>query len=335
MKRLSPATNSRPSKLTHCIKSQQFDRNLLTNLFNVADQIKYLSKTKTGSDWLQSLLSDKRAILYFIQPSTRTFLSFINACYILGIKVSDVRNTQLSSEIKGESQEDTIRTFSQYANLIIIRHPDKTLSERSAGLIDNIGNQTHVINAGSGPEQHPTQALLDIYTLYKFKVLTKPFTIGIIGDLKRGRAVKSLIYMITNYPGVRLLLISPKELGIDKTLKTYIKSKRVKYGESNDLKKELKNIDVFYLTRIQDEYDVKNESKRINYDDYSLKPEYLKVIKKNALILHPLPRRNELPVSIDKDKRAVYWEQEKNGLWIRAALISHIFEKSQGILNKR
>ena len=146
-----------------------------------------------------------------MQPSTRTFLSFAHACHILGIRFSDVRNIQLSSEIKGESQVDTIRTFSNYADLIIMRHPDKTLAERAAKLLDKVNSETHVINAGSGPEQHPTQALLDIYTIKRLFEMNKSITIAIVGDIKRGRAVKSLIYMISNYKNVNLILISSPE----------------------------------------------------------------------------------------------------------------------------
>ena len=316
------------------LSAQQFSRSELYGLFELADRIRKIAKSKDGLDFLQSILSHKRAVLYFAQPSTRTYLSFNNACQILGIKTSDMRSAGYSSEVKGESIEDTLETMHSYTDMIIMRHVEENLAEKAALMFNNSDKPIPIINAGSGPHEHPTQALLDVYTLCRaFKGKVKNKTIAFIGDLKRGRAVRSLVYMLSNFDGIKFVFLSPEELKIPDDIRAYLLKEKISFEESDNLEKYIKKADVFYYTRIQDEYDKQHESKTIDYTTFYLKTALLHQMKPNAVILHPLPRRNEIPPEIDKDQRAWYWKQEVNGLWMRTALIAHIFKEDGYILN--
>ena len=322
-------------QLFDCLFSEQFSKPLLERIFETASRIRSIAKSKGGMDWLQTLLSHKRAMLYFVQPSTRTFVSFQSACYILGLKVSDIRSTSTSSELKGESPEDTIRTFSSYADLIVMRHFQEGMAEKSAYLLNHTKRPVRIINGGSGKYQHPTQALLDMYTLYlsfadRGGIDNK--TIMMVGDLKRGRTVRSLTFLLKNYKNVKLIYVAPEYLKIGNDIKAFLKKNKMSFVESDNLVKNLKLADAVYMTRIQDEYDINNESKDIDYSKFHLKKEMLVSLKKNAIIMHPLPRRAEIDIEIDNDPRAMYWRQERNGMWVRAALIAYMFGKDTEIL---
>lgn len=326
---------SKNGRLFDCLFSQQFDRKLLDHMFSVATKIRTIAKQKEGLDWLQSLLSEKRTMLYFIQPSTRTFLSFQSACYILGMNVSEIRSTSTSSEAKGESLEDTVRTFSSYVDMIIMRHFEEGFAEKTSWHLNRTNRPIPIINGGSGKDQHPTQALLDLYTLnwaFADKGGIDNKTIAMVGDLKRGRTVRSLTYLLKNYKNIKFVYISPDYLKIGDDIKKFLTKHNIKFIESDDMMKSIKNVDAIYMTRIQDEYDINNESKDIDYSKFHLKWEHLKMIKKHTIILHPLPRRQEIDPAIDDDPRAMYWRQERNGMWIRAALIAHIFGVDKKIL---
>lgn len=319
----------------HVIMSQQFDREFLDEICELATKIRGISKGNKGVKFLQSLLQGKRAMLYFVQPSTRTFLSFMVACQILGIQCSEVRDTSTSSELKGESQEDTVRTFSSYVDLIVMRHPQAGFAERIAFLLNQIGRPVPVINAGSGKDQHPTQALLDIYTLHRsFENYggIDGKKIAFVGDLLRGRTVRSLVYLLRNYDGVKLYFVAPKGLQMGEDLKEYMSEQKVAFEEGEDLGKVIPLADAVYMTRIQDEYDEAGESKRIDYSRYHFKKEYLDILHPNAIIMHPLPRRGEIPVEIDEDRRAIYWRQVRNGMWVRVALVAKIMRKDTDIM---
>lgn len=328
---------SKEGHIFDCLFSQQFNRKLLDHLFTLATRIRTIAKYKEGLDWLQTLLSHKRAMLYFIQPSTRTFLSFQSACYILGMKVSEIRSTSTSSELKGESPEDTVRTFSSYTDLIIMRHFEEGFAEKTAWLLNKTKRPVPVINGGSGKDQHPTQALLDLYTLnwaFFDKGGIDNKTIALVGDLKRGRTVRSLTYLLKNYKNIEFVFVSPEYLRIEDDIKKFLKKNKMKYKESDDLEKSIKNVDAIYMTRIQDEYDINNESKDIDYSKFHFKKEHLRLIRNNTIIMHPLPRRSEVDTAVDADPRAMYWRQERNGMWMRTALIAHIFNQDSTILNR-
>lgn len=326
----------RDKELSYVIFSQQFERKKLDELFELADKIRTLAKKKEGADFLQTLLSHKRATLFFSQPSTRTFKSFYNACHILGIKTTELRDGTSSSQKKGESPEDTILTFASYTDLIIMRNNEEWLAEKASWLLNKKNRVIKIINAGSGKDQHPTQSLLDAYTMqiaFNERKGIEGKTIAIVGDLKRGRAARSLIYILKNFKNRKLILISPDSLKIEPDVRTFLKRNKIKFIETNDLKSHLNKCDVIYMTRIQDEYDINNESKEIDYSSFHLKNSHLRLIKKDAIIMHPLPRRDEIDIEIDDDKRAWYWKQERNGMWIRVALIAYMFGLQKEIMS--
>ena len=318
---------NRDGKIFDVLMSQQFDRQFLEDLFTLVNKIRGLAKTKAGLDWLHGLHSHQRAMLYFVQPSTRTFLSFLNACHILGMHTSEIRDTHTSSEIKGESPEDSIRTFSSYVDLIIMRHPVEGFAEKTAWLLNNTDRPIPVINAGSGKDQHPTQALLDVYTLMRSFEDTGGLdgkVIAMVGDLKRGRTVRSLSYLMKDFKGAEIIYASPEGFRMEEDIKSFLRREGISFREVDDLRPILPVADAFYMTRIQDEHDTTGKSES-HYDAFSLKKEHLELLKPGAIIMHPLPRRGEIEVSIDKDPRAVYWRQERNGMWTRTALMSILF----------
>jgi aspartate carbamoyltransferase catalytic subunit len=202
-------------------------------------------------------------------------------------------------------------------------------------MLDETPRPVPIINAGSGADQHPTQALLDIYTLFKGMKSTGGFTdktIVMVGDLKRGRTVRSLSRLLSNYDGVKLRFVSPVEYKISDDLRKQLMTRHISFEETTDFPGSLADADAIYMTRVQDEYDQANESKSVDYSKYHLKYEHLASLKQECMILHPLPRRNELDSAIDKDPRAVYWRQERNGMWTRVALITHMLQVDQQIL---
>jgi aspartate carbamoyltransferase catalytic subunit len=310
------------------IYAQQFDRQFLDFLCSLADMIRQLAKTRMGQQKLSSLLKNKRAMLYFIQPSTRTFLSFQNACYILGLNVSEIRGMTTSSEVKGESPEDTIRTFASYVDMIIARHSGSGFAEKTAWVLNQTDKPVPVLNGGSGPDQHPTQALLDIYTLEReFQKIggLDGKKIAMVGDLKRGRTVRSLSYLMKNYQDVTIYYVSPEVFRMQDDIKAFLKKHGITFHETNDFKSVMPHVDAIYMTRIQNEYSADPSSEAETFPDFHFKKEHLSKVQPHCAILHPLPRRYEIEVSVDKDPRAAYWRQEHNGMWIRAALIAYIF----------
>jgi len=328
--------NDRPF---HAVLAQQFDRANVEQICQLADMIRSIADSRQGSQYLRTLLSHRRAMLYFIQPSTRTFLSFTAACQIVGTPYSEVRDRSTSSEVKGESEDDTIRTFSQYFDFIIMRHPTEGFAEHVARMLNTMPRPIPVINAGSGKDQHPTQALLDIYTLYRAfadpaaprgeprytKNIFAGKTIAFVGDLKRGRTVRSLTYLLCRYPGVRLVFVSPPELRIGDDILDYVQRHNIEHEFQDDVRANIGDYDAVYMTRLQDEHDVAGESKKIDYYRYSLTYEMARDFKPNLAIMHPLPRRHELDERLDALPQAKYWAQVQNGMWARAALVATIF----------
>ena len=345
------AALNRNDKPFHVVLAQQFDRPNVEQLCQLADMIRSISGSRAGSNYLTTLLNHRRAMLYFIQPSTRTFLSFTAACQIIGMRYSSVRDRSTSSEVKGESEDDTVRTFSQYFDAIVMRHPMEGFAEHVANMFNEMPRTIPIINAGSGKDQHPTQALLDIYTLYRSfgeaqsepgaqatgghsnggngskytRNLFAGKTIAFVGDLKRGRTVRSLTYLLCRYPGVRLLFVSPPELAIGEDILDYVQRNDIEFEICNDLRKQIGECDAVYMTRMQDEHDVAGESKKIDYYAYSLTYEMASSFKPGLAIMHPLPRRHEIDERIDALPQARYWQQVRNGMWMRAALFASIF----------
>jgi len=261
---------NREDRIFHVVLAQQFNAQSIEELCQLSEMIRRIASHRQGNLFLQTLLSDRRAMLYFIQPSTRTFLSFTAATQILGMSYNSVRDPSTSSETKGETEDDTIRVLSQYFDVIIMRHPVEGFAEHVADILNGIPRTIPVVNGGSGKDQHPTQALLDIYTL--FKCFTEqetdtpltaysgnPFagkTVGFVGDLKRGRTVRSLAYLLCRYPGVRLKFMSPPELQIGPDIIDYVQKSGIEYEMCNELEPHIGELDAIYVTRLQDEHDV-------------------------------------------------------------------------------
>jgi len=324
-------------RLFDIIFAQQFDRQFLDYLCKLAEMIRILGKTKMGHEKLRHLLPHKRAMLYFVQPSTRTYLSFQNACYILGLSVSEIRGTATSSEVKGESPEDTIRTFASYVDLIISRHSEAGFAEKTSWVLNQTERPVPVLNGGSGPDQHPTQALLDIYTLEReFRNIggLDGKKIAMVGDLKRGRTVRSLSYLMKNYKDVELYYVAPEVFKMKDDIKEFLSRQNIPYHETEDFESVMPLVDAIYMTRIQNEYSKDPRTESETYPAFHFKKEHLSRIHAHCAILHPLPRRYEIEVAVDKDPRATYWRQERNGMWIRAALIAYVFHAEQEILEE-
>ncbi len=321
------------------IMSQQMDRQFIDDIYHLTNKLRHISKSKAGYMFLQNILAHKRAMLYFNQPSSRTFLSFHNACHILGMKTSEIRDPALSSEVKGESDDDGLRTFSSYTDLIIMRHSKSHMAERAAWLLNTFSNRPiPIINGGSGQDQHPTQSLLDIYTLQRSFNNKGGFdgkTLLMCGDLKRGRTVRSLSFLMRNFSDVKVIYAAPKAFQIREDVLEALESYGVPYTiETESLQKVLPLADAIYMTRIQDEHDRDHgDSGKIDISKFKLKASDMVNVKPTAAIMHPFPRRDEVDVEIDVDPRAMYWRQERNGMWTRAALISYIFGVEHEILN--
>ena len=337
---------NRDDRLFHVILAQQLDRDIIESLCRLSEMIRTIAEARQGALHLRTLLAHKRAMLYFIQPSSRTFLSFAAACQIVGMPYNEVRNPSTSSEVKGETEDDTLRVLSNYFDLITIRHPAEAFAERTAHMINAMHRSIPVINGGSGKDQHPTQALLDIYTLYRCFVpnrrfrqggehIRNPFEgkkIAFVGDLARGRTVRSLVYLLCRYPGVRILFVSPPELEIGEDILEYLSRYDIDFDVLHDLRPVLPDCDAVYMTRIQDEHDVSGESSSIDYGKFRLRHEDRSQFKPDLAILHPLPRRDELDIRLDNDPRAKYWEQVRNGMWVRAALLAYVCNVDAQIL---
>lgn len=315
--------------LFHVISPRVFERQLLNELCALATRVRAIAKSPAGARFLQDLAADRRAMLYFTQPSTRTFLSFDNACHILGVRTSEIRDPATSSEVKGESFEDAIRTFSSYVDVIIMRSRHPGRAALAADLMDSIARPVPVINAGSGSDQHPTQALLDIYTLdrsFSHMGGIDGRVIGMMGDLKRGRTVRSLCLLMRNYRDVKLVFIAPKQFAMQDDVKSYLAEHGIPHVETEDLPSVLPELDALYVTRMQSEWDEAGESRQVDTAKFRMGVDELKLLKPEGIVMHPLPRGPEIDPAVDADPRAMYWRQERNGMWMRVAVLLKIFK---------
>lgn len=259
----------------------------------------------------------KKLATLFFEPSTRTRLSFESAMYELGGHVIGFSDANSSSASKGESVSDTVRVVSCFADIIAMRHP-----KEGAPLVASMKASVPIINAGDGGHNHPTQTLADLLTIRREKGKFDGLTIGFCGDLKFGRTVHSLINALSRYTGVKFVLISPPELVIPSYLKTeLLDAKGLPYVETNSLEEVMPELDILYMTRVQQERFFNEQDYIRLKDSYVLTPEKLKTAKKDMCILHPLPRVNEISVAVDDDPRACYFKQVLNGKYMRMALI--------------
>ena len=264
----------------------------------------------------------KKLATLFFEPSTRTRLSFEAAMYELGGNVLGFSEAQSSSAAKGESVSDTIRTVGAYADIIAMRHP-----KEGAPMVACRRSTVPIINAGDGGHNHPTQTLTDLLTIKREKGHFDGLTIGFCGDLKFGRTVHSLMAAMSRYDNVKFIFISPDELRLPEYLKEDILDpKNIEYVETTDLEDAMPQLDILYMTRVQRERFFNEQDYIRLKDSYILTPDKLAAAKDSLSILHPLPRVNEISTAVDDDPRAKYFEQVRNGKFIRMALILKLLE---------
>lgn len=258
----------------------------------------------------------KKLATLFFEPSTRTRLSFEAAMYELGGNVLSMASAASSSAAKGESVADTAQVISCYADIIAMRHP-----KEGAPLVAAMNASIPVINAGDGGHNHPTQTLADLLTISREKGTFENLTVGFCGDLKFGRTVHSLISAMERYKGVKFVLVSPDELRVPEYVTKELDKNGVPYEQTADLMSVMPELDILYMTRVQQERFFNEEEYLRLKDSYILTPEKLAPAKSDMIVMHPLPRVNEISVAVDKDPRACYFKQVLNGKYMRMALI--------------
>ena len=287
----------------------QFTPSVCEQLFKEARAMRTLVDEHGSLDRLKANV----LINLFYEPSTRTSASFAAAMLRLGGKVFPINEIKTSSVAKGETLEDTVKTLEQYADVIVLRHPEAGSAQRAAAATD-----IPIINAGDGAGEHPTQALLDLFTIIEEKGGPDGLSITLLGDLKHGRTVHSLARLLSNYD-VRLNLVSPKTLGLPKAVRDDLS---VPVAEHDSLEAALPDTDVLYVTRVQRE----RFAKKADYDkvkgSYVVSPESLTKAKDDLIVLHPLPRVDEIDARMDTDPRAAYFREVRNGLYVRMALLA-------------
>ncbi|MBS5950069.1 MAG: aspartate carbamoyltransferase [Clostridium sp.] len=300
----------------HLIDPMDFSKEELEEIFNLAHQI--IANPKEYSN----VCDGKILATLFYEPSTRTRFSFEAAMMRLGGKILGFSEPNSSSTAKGETLADTITMVSIYADIIAMRHP-----KEGAAKLASMYSEVPVINAGDGGHQHPTQTLTDLLTIKSLKEGLNNHVIGICGDLKNGRTVHSLIKAMSRYEGTKFILISPKELSIPTYIREEILLKNnVEFREVEKLEDVIGELDILYMTRIQKERFFNEEEYLRLKDSYILDVEKMKLAKDDMIVMHPLPRVNEIDIEVDKDKRASYFKQAEYGMYVRMALIAKLLE---------
>lgn len=302
--------------MRHLISPLDFSVEELDELMNVA-----LDISKNPKKYAEACHGKKIATLFY-EPSTRTRLSFEAAMMNLGGNALGFSSASSSSAAKGESVADTIRIVSCYADICAMRHP-----KEGAALVAAMNSSIPVINAGDGGHQHPTQTLTDLMTIRTLKGHFDSLTIGLCGDLKFGRTVHSLINALVRYDNVKFVLISPNELRVPGYIRhDVLEANASEYEEVSQLEDALPKLDLLYMTRVQKERFFNEEEYIRMKDCYILDAKKMKLARPDMLVLHPLPRVNEISVEVDKDPRAVYFKQVQYGVYIRMALILKLLE---------
>jgi aspartate carbamoyltransferase catalytic subunit len=308
-----PLTARQALDLAHVVESQQFDRTLLEKVFGLAAAMEEVVRGG-GNDELKGRIMAS----LFYEPSTRTRLSFEAAMLRLGGEVLGTESAgQFSSVAKGETLEDTIQITSAYSDVIVLRHFEIGASKRAAAV-----SPVPVINAGDGPGQHPTQALLDLYTIQKELGRVDGLSIAMVGDLANGRTVRSLSYLLSKFDGVELVFVAPPAVAIGNDIKAHLEERGTTFRETADLDAVLPEVDVVYQTRIQKERfgSAMEDYHRVS-GMYVMDVRAMDRLRPDAILLHPLPRVGEISPEVDGDPRAAYFRQARNGLYIRMALL--------------
>ena len=297
--------------MRHLIDPLDFSKDEVEQLLDLADRI------IADPTAYQEVCAHKKLATLFYEPSTRTRLSFEAAMLNLGGSVLGFASADSSSASKGESVADTIRVISGYADIAAMRHPKEGAPLRASRY-----SGIPVINAGDGGHQHPTQTLTDLLTIRRRKGHLDHLTIGLCGDLKFGRTVHSLIKSLARYEDIRFILISPEELRVpDYIINDVLVAKNIPYTEVRSLEDAMPQLDILYMTRVQRERFFNEEDYVRLKNSYILTEEKMKLGRPDLAVLHPLPRVNEIALSVDNDPRAAYFEQAHNGVYVRMALI--------------
>ena len=302
------------TRLRHVVESQQFSRELLEEIFARADEMRDNPHRAAGR------LQGRIMAALFYEPSTRTRLSFESAMLRLGGRTMGTDNAkEFSSAAKGETLEDTIRIVAGYADVVVLRHPEEGAAKRAAAVSD-----VPVINAGDGKGQHPTQALLDVYTIRDELGRLDGVRVAMVGDLANGRTVRSLAYLLTRYREVRITFVAPPQVAMRADIKDHLDEHGVTWTETTDLDEVLPEADVVYQTRIQKE----RFGDRALYEKmrgtYLIGPAEMGRMRSDAILMHPLPRVDEISPEVDADPRAAYFRQARNAVQIRMAMLDTV-----------
>lgn len=310
-----PSTVEVPGELLHhVIEAQQFDRRTLTGLFDLAARMEPLARSGGCAKYPHSIMAT-----LFYEPSTRTRFSFETAMHRLGGRVISTENAaEFSSVSKGETLEDTIRILNGYADVIVLRHYEVGSASRAAAV-----SRVPVINAGDGAGQHPTQALLDLYTIRREIGHLDGLRIAMVGDLAQGRTVRSLAYLLGKFDDVRMWFMAPPLLKMKDDILQHLRERGVDFQEGESLEAVLPEVDVIYQTRIQKE---RFGDRIADYEQcrglYVINQGSLDLMRPEAVVMHPLPRVGEIAPEVDRDPRAAYFRQAQNGLFVRMALLT-------------
>lgn len=301
-------------RIHHVVEAQDFNRGMLDQLFRVAWEMEGVAEAGGNT-----VLAGKIMASLFYEESTRTRFSFESAMHKLGGSVISTENArQFSSVSKGETLEDTIRIINGYADAIVLRHYESGSSKRAAEV-----SSVPVINAGDGGGQHPTQAFLDLYTIQKELGGIDGISIAVVGDLANGRTVRSLCYLLTKYRNIRVYMVAPNVVRMRDDIKGYLARHNVVFTEESDLEAVAGSVDVLYQTRIQKErFGDREEDYRRACGVYVVDRRIMDRMRRDAIVMHPLPRVDEIDPEIDDDPRAAYFRQAQNGVYIRMALLT-------------
>jgi aspartate carbamoyltransferase catalytic subunit len=302
------------SRLRHIIESQQFSRSILEELFARAEEIK-----REPHKFMGRLNGQVMAALFY-EPSTRTRLSFEAAMLRLGGQTMGTDNArEFSSAAKGETLEDTIRIVGGYADVIVIRHNEEGAARRAAAV-----SSVPIINAGDGPGQHPTQALLDLYTIKDELNRIDGIKVAMVGDLANGRTVRSLTYLLSKFKDIKIWFVAPPTVGMRDDLKQHLDEHHLAWVETEDLDAVLPEVDVVYMTRIQKERFTDPAAYDAVKGVYRIDKSSLAAMRKYSIVMHPLPRVDEIAPEVDDDPRAAYFRQARNGMPVRMALLDRL-----------
>jgi aspartate carbamoyltransferase catalytic subunit len=307
------------------ISVEQFNRHDLDQLFEVTARMKRIKETNGSTDILRGRILAN----LFYEASTRTDASFSIAMKRLGGEVHNIVGVQFSSVSKGETLADTVRVLSGYTDVLVLRHPQMGAAAEAARAIHTErqkvgGGPVPLINAGDGVGEHPTQALLDMYTILQKRGRFEGLTIAMVGDLKHGRTVHSLARLLSLYAGIRLILIAPPSLRMPEELVALLKSRGIEIQEAESIEAVAREADVWYITRVQKERFDNEAAYSAVQGSYSVTLETVNQMKPDTIIMHPLPRVGEIAEEVDSLPQAVYFEQAANGMFVRMAILAGV-----------